>query len=111
MPLRINRMNCFFQCPRGCPKTFDREYIIDVAMQTCWQDGAVSVSVNEICKIGKVSKPELYCGFKNKDALIVAALSCYEEKVLKPLFEMLNADQPFKEALNQLTHSVTQTVV
>ena len=103
-------MNCdFFKASRGRPKTFDRDHVIDVAMQTYWQDGADSVSVNEICKKAKVSKPGLYREFKNEDGLMVAALGCYEEKVLKPLFEMLKTDQPFQETLNHLAHFATHT--
>ena len=41
-------------------------------MQTYWQEGVDSVSVNEICKKAEVSKPGLYREFNNEEGLIIA---------------------------------------
>ncbi|MBT4239876.1 TetR/AcrR family transcriptional regulator [Oceanospirillaceae bacterium] len=101
-------MTCdFFKASRGRPKTFDRDHVLNVAMHTYWQNGVDTVSVNEICKKAQVSKPGLYREFNNEEGLMIAALGCYEETVLKPMFEMLTLDKPFKETLNHLVDFVT----
>ena len=83
-------MTCnFFKASRGRPKTFNRDHVLGVAMQTYWQEGLDSVSVNEICKKAEVSKPGLYREFNNEEGLIIAVLDNYEKEVLKPLFKML----------------------
>ena len=58
-------------------------------------------------KKAKVSKPGLYRKFNNEKGLIIAALSCCEEKVLKPMFEMLTLNMPFIETLNHIADFAT----
>ena len=101
-------MTCnFFKASRGRPKTFNRDHVLGVAMQTYWQEGLDSVSVNEICKKAEVSKPGLYREFNNEEGLIIAVLDNYEKEVLKPLFKMLILDKPFKESLINIIEFTT----
>ena len=101
-------MTCnFFKASRGRPKTFNRDHVLNVAMQTYWQEGVDSVSVNEICKKAEVSKPGLYREFNNEEGLIIAVLDNYEKEVLKPLFEMFILDKPFKESLYNMIDFAT----
>jgi AcrR family transcriptional regulator len=93
--------------PRGRPRTFNREHVLDVAMQAYWHDGVDNVSVNEICKKANVAKPGLYREFTNEDGLMKAALHSYQKKILAPLFEALKADAPFKETLGNIVSSIT----
>ena len=58
-------------------------------------------------KKAQVSKPGLYCEFNNEEGLMIAALSCCEEKVLKPMFEMLTLNMPFIETLNHIADFAT----
>jgi AcrR family transcriptional regulator len=93
--------------PRGRPRTFNRDHVLDVAMQAYWHDGVDNVSVNEICKKANVAKPGLYREFTNEDGLMKAALHSYQQKILAPLFEALKADAPFKETLGNIVSSIT----
>lgn len=87
---------------RGRPKTIDRQRILDVAMQAYWIEGVYKISLNEICRRAKVSKPGLYREFGNEDGLMEAVLSQYKQQVLVPILQMLKADAPFRETLNNL---------
>lgn len=67
-----------------------------------WAEGIDSVSVNEICRRAKISKPGLYREFGNEDGLMKAALTQYYELALVPLQQLLAADAPFRDTLDAL---------
>lgn len=86
----------------GRPKTFDRDHVINVAMQAYWQEGVSKVSLNSVCRIAKVSKPAIYKEFGSEDGLKQAVLINYHKMTLAPLYEMLANDQPFDASLEAL---------
>lgn len=45
--------------PRGRPRTFDRDRALGVVIDSYWRGSVDSVSVNEIYRRAKVSKPGL----------------------------------------------------
>jgi TetR/AcrR family transcriptional regulator, copper-responsive repressor len=93
---------------RGRPKTFDRARALDVAVDSYWRDGVDAVSVNEICRRAKVSKPGLYREFGGEDQLMDAALTRYSETVLGPVLVTLSDDRPFREAMDSLIDFATR---
>ena len=95
------------KAPRGRPQTFNRDHVLDVAMQAYWHDGVDNVSVNEICKKANVAKPGLYREFTNEDGLMKAALQHYQQTILAPLFEALKADVPFTQTLGNIVYFIT----
>jgi TetR/AcrR family transcriptional regulator, copper-responsive repressor len=94
--------------PRGRPKTFDRARTLDVAIDSYWRDGVDAVSVNEICRRAKISKPGLYREFGDEDHLMDAALTRYSETVLGPVLATLSDDRPFRETLDSLIDFATR---
>ena len=95
------------KAPRGRPKTLNRNHILDVAMQAYWQEGIDDISLNEICRKAKVSKPGLYREFGNEDGLMKAALLVYWQKVLTPMLQIVNTDASFGETLDSLVSFAT----
>ncbi len=93
---------------RGRPKTFNRARTLDVAIDSYWRDGVDAVSVNEICRRAKISKPGLYREFGNEDQLMDAALTHYTETVLAPVLATLSDDRPFQETLDTLIDFATR---
>lgn len=93
--------------PRGRPKTLNREHIIDVALNAYWQEGIGNISINEICKQAKISKPGLYREFGGEDGLMKAVLVEYQQRVLSPMLQIITEDQHFKESLESLVAFVT----
>lgn len=63
----------------------------------------MAVSINEVCRRAGVSKPGLYREFGNEDGLKTAALESYRALVLSQLVEIFESDQPFDDALAELT--------
>lgn len=93
---------------RGRPKTFDRDRVLDVAIDSYWREGVDAVSVNEICRRAKVAKPGLYREFGSEDQLMDAALTRYSETVLAPVLATLADDGTFQESLDFLIDFVTR---
>lgn len=90
----------------GRPKTFDRDHVINVAMQAYWQEGVSEVSLNSVCQRANVSKPSLYKEFGSEDGLKQAVLINYHKMTLAPLYEMLAIDQPFDASLEALSEYI-----
>ena len=79
---------------RGRPRTVERE-------------GVHNLSVNEICRRTKLSKPSLYREFGGEDGLLAAALAAYEKVVIAPLSADINPDLPFAQTLNTMVDQLT----
>lgn len=92
---------------RGRPSTFPRDKVVQVAMDAYWHDGPDAVSLNEICRRAKVSKPSLYREFDGEDKLMDAALQRYAEVVLAPNFTAVDADTPLYATLELMITSFT----
>ena len=87
---------------RGRPKTFDRQGAIAVAMENYWREGVQTLSLSEVCRRAKLSKPALYREFGGEDALMDAALEHYNERVVAPVVAALTMDLPFPDLAEQL---------
>jgi len=76
-------------------------------MHAYWKEGIDGISLNEICRKCKVSKPGLYREFGNEDGLMKAVLLAYQAKVLTPILHMLTTSAPFQDTLDNLVSFVT----
>ncbi len=92
---------------RGRPRTVDRDRTIEIVMNIYWEKGLFTLSLNEICRLAKISKPTLYREFGGEDGLIVAVLDSYRERFVLPLLEALTSKQPFPITLNQAIVALT----
>lgn len=95
------------KAPRGRPKTLNRDLVLETAMYAYWEEGIHGLSVNEICKRCKVSKPGLYREFGSEDGLMEAVHIAYQEEVLTPVLQMLTTEAPFREELDNLVSFIT----
>ena len=92
---------------RGRPKTLDNDTVLNVAMYSYWAKGPGNISLNEICKTAKISKPGLYREFGGEDGLMRSILINYEKKILQPNLKMLESDRPFRNSLEDLISFIT----
>lgn len=93
--------------PRGRPKTFDRDRTLQIAVDSYWCDGVDGVSVNEICRRAKISKPGLYREFGSEDQLLDAVLTQYSEAVLGPRMAVFSEDRTFHATLDSVINFAT----
>lgn len=91
----------------GRPKTFDRDRVVGVAMETYWSEGLDGISLNELCRRSGVSKPGLYREFGGEDGLMDATLAHYAETVLAPSLGPLMSGRPFDEVLVEVVETLT----
>ncbi|MBI1397216.1 MAG: TetR family transcriptional regulator [Betaproteobacteria bacterium] len=93
---------------RGRPRTLDRSRTVDVAMDSYWREGVHALGLNEICRRTGISKPVLYREFGGEDGLMAEALDRYREEVGMTLFNLLAADRPFPEVLEEIVRWFTE---
>jgi len=94
---------------RGRPKTLNCEETIDIAMQEYWLDENNDISLNEICKRAKVSKPGIYREFGNEDGLMEAVLRKYENDVTSKLLNILATKETLAVKIEKIADYMTLT--
>jgi AcrR family transcriptional regulator len=63
--------------PRGRPREFDPDEVLDRAVHTFWRRGFGATSLNELARELGIEKPSLYAAFGNKEQLFLKALDRY----------------------------------
>ena len=92
---------------RGRPRTLNREQVVNIAMETYWREEIFSVSVNEICRRAEISKPGLYREFGGEDGLMIEVLQSYEKHIIDSIIDLISAEKPFFDVMNQLLEALT----
>lgn len=92
---------------RGRPSTFNRQETLTRAMNCYWKDGVYEVSINELCKRIKISKPTLYREYKSEDGLLHDVLKHYQHHVLAPIIESVSQHSSLTDKINSLLTFIT----
>jgi AcrR family transcriptional regulator len=83
--------------PRGRPLSFDRDKVLDAAVQVFWEKGYEGASVGDLTKAMGINPPSLYAKFGNKHGLFLQAIDRYVATItstqLTPLIEMSDIKQ------------------
>lgn len=77
-------------------------------MESYWRDGVHALGLNEICRRTGIAKPVLYREFGGEDGLMVEALDKYWEEVGPALVNLMSAERPFLEVLEELVRWFTE---
>jgi AcrR family transcriptional regulator len=64
--------------PRGRPRGFDRDYVLDRAMYLFWERGYETTSVSELTEAMGITPPTLYSFFGDKKRLFLEAVDRYQ---------------------------------
>lgn len=91
----------------GRPRSFNREATIDAAIACYWREGPDGISLNEVCREVKVSKPGIYREFGGEDGLLAAVIDRYREQAVQPLLDLLASDLAFDEVLQTILAAQT----
>ena len=85
---------------RGRPKVFDRENMLDNAMELFWQHGYEATSLSGLVEATGATAPTLYAEFTNKEGLFRAVLDRYVVRfVEKRKAELLCDEKTVEQAL------------
>ena len=63
--------------PRGRPRHYDPEHVLQQVLLTFWRQGYADTSVDELCEAAGLNKASLYAGFGDKAQLYRLALWAY----------------------------------
>jgi len=83
--------------PKGRPREFDVEKVLDRALKVFWRKGYEGASLSQLTKAMGINRPSLYAAFGNKEALFRKALDRYAEGPAAYVREAL--DQPTARAV------------
>ena len=83
----------------GRPKTLNKDHALATALEGYWREGIYGMSVNEVCRRAKISKPGLYREFGGEDGLLTAVLERYEATVIDRIRRHLELEHSFTESM------------
>lgn len=85
--------------PRGRPRTFDRDKVLDHAITTFWANGYNGASLDDLTKSMGINRPSLYATFGSKHGLFMEVIDRYAETLgCKPI-KALYGEQEIKNAV------------
>lgn len=88
--------------PRGRPRSFDRETVLQAAGQRFRTHGFAGTSLDALAEATGLARPSLYAAFGDKRALYLAALARTEGWLTQGFANLRKADLPLREMLTRL---------
>ena len=85
--------------PRGRPRTFDREEVLDHAITTFWANGYRGASLDDLTESMGISRPSLYATFGSKHGLFLEAIDRYAETLGSRPMKALFGDRDIRQAV------------
>ena len=99
--------------PRGRPLSFDREQVLDAAVQVFWDKGYEGASLDDLTHAMGINRPSLYSKFGNKHELFMLAIDRYVATItstqLVPLMEANDVRQAISGYLRQVIQCVASS--
>ena len=93
------------------PKEFDREVVLDKAMQTFWRYGYEGTSVQDLVENMGINRGSLYDTFGDKRSLFLAAIAHYDQTVVEQAIAHLEAPGASKQAIIDHFHNLVDRAV
>ncbi len=93
------------------PQQFDREVVLQKAMQLFWQQGYAATSMSELIAAMDMRPGSIYSAFENKQALLLEVLDYYSQQghaqVCLVLDEAKSSREAFARLLASMVHEMT----
>jgi len=87
---------------RGRPRTFDRDAVLDAALEQFWRKGFDSTSITDLTAASGCTAPTLYALFGSKEALYEEAVKRYAERAFGSRTELLAGGPADRDVLGAL---------
>lgn len=88
------------------PVEFDRDVVLQKAMQAFWEKGYNTTSVAALAEKTRLNPGSLYNAFQSKEALFLEAIDHYGESGVRQLAVFLSGTQSALSGLRQLFHQL-----
>lgn len=85
--------------PRGRPRSFDPDEVLDKARAVFWNLGYAATSLDDLAAATGLNRPSLYAAFGDKHALYIAALQRSRDEVSAALGGALRTEAPLRAVL------------
>lgn len=93
------------------PKEFDRDDVLDRAMNLFWRKGYEATSIGDLTEELGIGRQSLYDTFGDKHALYVAALDHYRERYGMRIGDAIAADGPIRKVLRDVFAKVIDSAL
>ncbi len=88
------------------PREFDRDEVLDRAMEVFWARGYDRTSVQDLVDSMGIQRGSLYAAFGGKQQLFLDALDRYEQRFYESMREALARDEPVRERIGRVFRNV-----
>lgn len=88
--------------PRGRPRSFDPDEVLDQARAVFWNLGYSATSLDDIAAATGLNRPSLYATFGDKHALYIAALARSQREATRALAAGLRIEAPLRAVLQTI---------
>src|SRR5688572_11869874 len=85
--------------PRGRPRSFDPDEVLDKARAVFWNLGYAATSLDDLAAATGLNRPSLYAAFGDKHALYIAALRRSAAEAAAALGAALQTEAPLRVVL------------
>lgn len=88
--------------PRGRPRSFDPDAVLDKARSVFWNQGYAATSLDDLAAATGLNRPSLYAAFGDKRALYLACLARSRDEALGAMEKALAAEIPLKPLMARI---------
>ena len=88
--------------PRGRPRSFDPDAVLDKARAVFWNLGYAATSLDDLAAATGLNRPSLYAAFGDKHALYLAALERSRAEATAALGAALSSEAPLRAVLTAI---------
>src|SRR5579862_6960712 len=86
--------------PRGRPRTFNPEEVLEKARGVFWNLGYAAASLDDLARATGLNRPSLYAAFGDKHALYMAALNLTRSRGATAMRAMMGRELPLRQTLS-----------
>lgn len=87
--------------PRGRPRSFDENQVLERALEAFWTRGFDATSLDDLTEATGLARPSLFAAFGNKESIYVRAIERYGERMRATFDASFGEELPLDEALER----------
>ncbi|MBB4822276.1 AcrR family transcriptional regulator [Pseudomonas alcaligenes] len=99
------------QRPRGRPRTYDPDAVLDQVLNIFWTQGYSGTSLDDLSAASGMNRPSLYAGFGDKRSLYIKAMGRFRDRA-RVHFEQALRPQPddssFADVIERYLHAAIE---
>jgi AcrR family transcriptional regulator len=87
--------------PRGRPRAFDKEQVLDRALELFWSEGFEATSLDDIAAAAGIARPSLFAALGNKDTIYIKTMERFSANMRGVFDEAFGSATPLPKALKR----------